>query len=437
MKKILLIAWKDLALIFYDRAAWILMLAAPFALTLGLGAVTGAFSGGGSGPNAIPIVIANQDDGPFGEALVQAFYSEGLSALFSLAETGDLSEARRQVEDDLVAAAIIVPAGFSAGLTPALSATLPDALIPEAQTGQAAPPAVPVEIYANPGWPVSSGLVQSVVTEIVDRIQAIPVSERVIVEQLLAGGRLSPQDLPAYAAGLTARLAAGMSAPDGPGVSIAVSTGLAQPDEPQVEPSVLAYLAPGMAVFFLMYTVTQGSRSILNEREQGTLARLLTTPTSNAQVLGGKVLGVYLGGLAQVGVLIAASGLLFGLGWGDPLGVACLVLAVTAAATGWGILVASFARHPYQVTGIGMALMLLFGVLSGVFIPASSFSEPVRLLSRITPNAWAMDGFTILAGGGSLADLRDPLLALLALAAVLFVLAVGLSRRRWASGFTG
>ena len=41
MKKIFLIGWKDVILAFRDRAALILMLAAPFLLTLGLGFVTG------------------------------------------------------------------------------------------------------------------------------------------------------------------------------------------------------------------------------------------------------------------------------------------------------------------------------------------------------------------------------------------------------------
>lgn len=40
MTKLLTIGWKDLRLMFRDRAALILMLAAPFALTLGMGMIT-------------------------------------------------------------------------------------------------------------------------------------------------------------------------------------------------------------------------------------------------------------------------------------------------------------------------------------------------------------------------------------------------------------
>ena len=61
MKKIFLIGWKDVKLAFRDRAALILMLAAPFLLTLGMGFVTGRFSGSSSsGMSNIPVVIVNQ-----------------------------------------------------------------------------------------------------------------------------------------------------------------------------------------------------------------------------------------------------------------------------------------------------------------------------------------------------------------------------------------
>jgi hypothetical protein len=74
MKKLFLIGWKDLRLAFRDRAALVLMLLAPLLLTLGLGAVTGRFSGGSStGISHIPVVLVNQDGGLLGNDLVACF----------------------------------------------------------------------------------------------------------------------------------------------------------------------------------------------------------------------------------------------------------------------------------------------------------------------------------------------------------------------------
>ena len=70
-------------------------------------------------------------------------------------------------------------------------------------------------------------------------------------------------------------------------------------------------MAPGMAMMFLMFVVSQGGRSFLEERVQGTLPRLFISPTTLRQVLGGKVLGVYLTGMAQMFILVIASAVLF------------------------------------------------------------------------------------------------------------------------------
>jgi ABC-2 type transport system permease protein len=187
---------------------------------------------------------------------------------------------------------------------------------------------------------------------------------------------------------------------------------------------VLAYMAPGMALLFLMYTVSYGGRSILAERTQGTLPRMLVSPTSAAQILGGKVFGIYLTGVAQVGILILASAIFFQVKWGDPLGMTALILAAVFGATGWGMLITAFARNPSQVASVGTAIMLIFGILGGSFINLEMMPPSVQFISKITPNAWALDGFTTLALGGSLRELTEPIIALLIMGAVLFAIAV-------------
>ena len=82
MRKLLLIGFKDLKLAFRDKAALILMLLAPFLLTLGLGAVTGRFSGSSSsGISHIPVILVNQDGKQLGNALVALFQSKDLDGL--------------------------------------------------------------------------------------------------------------------------------------------------------------------------------------------------------------------------------------------------------------------------------------------------------------------------------------------------------------------
>jgi ABC-2 type transport system permease protein len=409
MNKLFTIAWKDLTLALRDRAALVLMFAAPLALTLGLGFITGRFSGQSDegGLRDIPVVIVNQDDGPIGVALVDTFYSPELGTLLKPLSDTDVLAARKQIEDGAVAAAVIVPAGFSASI------------ISPSQHAPAAGDVVRVNIYANPARSISAGVIQSIVEEFLSRVEAGRVSGQVGVTQLVASGRIKPEEAQAYGQRLG-------QAQEAATVNVTAVTATGAP-APQVD--VLAVLAPGMALLFLMYTVSRGGANLLAERDGGTLSRLMVTPTGMTQIIGGKVMGVFLTAAMQVALLIVASGVLFGLRWGDPAGLVVLVLAVAAGATGWGMVIAAVARTPAMVGSLGSAAMLLFGVLGGSFGDNVPLPDFLQTVGKVTPNAWGIQGFARLTSGGALGDVLPNVLALCVMAAVTFAVAVVLFRR--------
>lgn len=416
MFKTFLIGIKDVKLAFRDRAALIFMLLAPFLLTLGMGLVTGRFSGSGSsGISDIPVIIVNLDDGELGRALVDTFNSEELAELVEPSLGASPEAARQLVDEDEAAAAIIIPEGFTRSIIP--------------QTGDfdngAEPEALKIELYANPTRPTSAGIVKSILDEFMSRIEEGSVAGQVSLMQLLVSGRIAPQDAEAAGQEMAQRL---QDAPNDETLAIALDTSTAAGKE--VEFDVLAYLAPGMALMFLMFTVSNGGRSILAEKAQGTLPRLLVSPTNAAQILGGKVVGIFLAGAAQMFILIGGVSLLFQLKWGDPLGVIVLVLAAVFGATGWGMIITALARTPAQVGSVGSAIMLIFGILGGSFIQLDQMPGFVQTISRITPNAWALDGFTTLALGGTLPHLSTPITALLTMGGVLFLASVFLFGRK-------
>ena len=410
MTKLLAIGWKDLRLMFRDRAALILMLAAPFALTLGMGMVTGAFSSSGSAINKLPVVVVNQDGGQLGDALEQLLASADLADLLAVQATTDAAAARADVQADQIVAAVIIPAGFTASVIPAEGSSVPA-------------DAVAIEVYKNPGRPISSGIVESIVQGFVDRVEAGRVGGQVAIEQLLRSGLAAPQDVPRLAQQIGQEQASLAAAP----LIRVQRSDVAAEQTNDFNPLLL--LAPGMALVFLMFTVSLGSRSILVERREGTMARMLSTATGGGPILVGKITGVYLVGAAQMFILIVASVVLFRLSWGDPLGVVALVLAAVVGASGWGLLLAAVAKTPAQVANLGMAMMLLFGILGGSFF-GGTLTGALGLVGKITPNAWAMDGFTTLARGGDLADLAPDIAALLLMGALLLVISVALFNRK-------
>jgi len=379
MKKLFLIGLKDLKLMFRDRAALTFMLLAPFLLTIAMGFVTGRFSGGTTGLSDIPVVIVNLDQGELGNNLEAAFNSEDLADLMEPTASTDPEAARQLIESNEASAAIIIPSGFTDSIIPPEGTVFgPDYVPPEV---------VQIEVYTNPSSPTSAGIVKAIVDDFVS-YQNFDQSE-----------------------------------------SNAITLAKNTQGADAVELDLLAYFAPGMALMFLMYTVSYGGRSILAERTEGTLPRLMISPTQVVQVLGGKVLGIFFMGTAQVSILILASAILFQVKWGNSMGVAALILAAVFGSTGWGMLITAFARTPAQVASTGTVVMLIFSILGGSFISLENFPPIMQTISKITPNAWGLDGFTTLALGGTLSSLVEPIIALLVMGAVLFGIAVVLFNR--------
>ena len=409
MLKTFIIGIKDLRLAFRDRAALIFMRAAPFALTLGLGLVTGRFSGNSSGISDIPVIIVNLDKKELGNALEDLFSSQDLAELVEPVSGSSPEAARQSVDEDKSATAIIIPQGFTKSIIPS-QADFANGNEPEA---------IQIEVYANPSRPTSAGIIKAIVDEFISRVEEGQVSAQTSILQMILSGRITPEQAEQAGIEMGQRLQNSSNVD-----TLAIKLNSTTADGEAVQFDILAYLAPGMALMFLMYTVSHGGRSILAEKAQGTLPRMLVTPTNSMQILGGKVFGIFLTGAAQMLILIGATTLLFQLKWGDGFGVVMLVFAAVFAATGWGMLITALARTTAQVANVGSAIMLIFGILGGSFISLEQMPLAVQVFSKITPNAWALDGFTTLGLGGTLADLFAPITALLTMGIILFLTSV-------------
>ncbi len=408
MKIILQIGWKDLRVIFRDRAALILMLLAPFVLTVAMGLVTGSLGSSGSRINQISVVVVNLDQSTLGNALVELLKAPELSQLLNVEENSDAAAARAMVDTNKTAAVVIIPAGFTASVIP--------------QNGQAAATVKQIEVYKDPSQSISAGVVQSIVEGFLTQVETGRIGGQVAVAQLIASGLLSPQQAAQTGLQIGTRLADEL----GNLQTLTLNTSQASASQ---EPNLLMYLAPGFALLFLMYTVSLGGKSLLTERQEGTLTRLLTTPILPSQVLVGKMTGTYMIGLAQMTILIGASAMLLGLTWGNQLALVILLITAVAAATGWGMLLAALSRNAGQVSSFGMAMTLLFGLLGGSFF-GGTLPGVVGYIGMLTPNYWGQKGFNTLAQGGNVQDLLPIYAALLVMAAILLVISVSIFRRK-------
>jgi ABC-2 type transport system permease protein len=167
------------------------------------------------------------------------------------------------------------------------------------------------------------------------------------------------------------------------------------------------------------------------ERQQGTLRRLLTTPTSKATFLLGAISGQVLAAIVQMTLLVTFGVFVFHLNWGrEPLALAVLMVSFALAASALGTTLGTFVKTEGQASGLSIMLGMVMALMGGCWYPLELFPETVQNIVKVLPTTWAMQGLLdLVLRGGGLMDILPEAGVLLGFAGVFFV--VGVMRFRY------
>jgi ABC-2 type transport system permease protein len=166
-------------------------------------------------------------------------------------------------------------------------------------------------------------------------------------------------------------------------------------------PGPYSYTTAANLVLFVFLTLLVTSAGLVEARRIGLLRRMLASPTPAGVVVVGQLISSAILGLAQgVGLLVVGE-LVFGVRWGDPIGVLLLVVVLAAAASGASVLLGTMARSQEQAVAVGIVIAVALGMLGGCMWPLSGVGPLMRTVGHIAPQAWAMDAFVRLIFGHS------------------------------------
>lgn len=392
MRRIFAMAGLNFVQIFRDRSELVSIIGLPLLLTWVFGAAFGA--GAGGVPMSVP--VADLDHSVYSERIVTAIDEAKGSDARAVSE----QSARQLVADGQAPVAVVVPAGFGKR-------------IEDDETAR-------IYVMRDPGSANAQVIVQ-IVDGAATRIAANAEAARVAAGAL--GGTESFVELFTYADDLWS--------PDPPvGVeSRVVAANTARANELEAPPNTQYSL--GFTVFFVMMVALGSAGGVLEEREIGTLRRLMVAPVRRAEILAGKTLGVALVASFEASMLVGFGALVFGVPWGDdPLPVALLLLSLVLAATGLGVMLSALVRTRNQMSALTPILSTALAMIGGCYWPLEITSPFMQKLALATPTGWAMVGLKdVVARGMGLEAVVLPVAVLLGFAAV--TLAIGTARLKF------
>ena len=363
LRRIFDLAWLNVLQITKDRTGLITLIGMPLMLT----AVFGTVLGGGE--HRLTVAVADGDKTTISAQVVGAL-DERTYIVQRLGE----DQARAMAASGEAVAAIVIPSHFSADVLGGVNTT--------------------VTVVKDPRSSATIAVVQAVqgrVQRIAANAETIRIVGRAYRDASALTGALytapAPQDVYTYSDRIWEPT---------PPLSVDETTVARSKVRGNADQAVgFQQYSLGFTLMFMLFMGLGAAGGFLDEREQGTLARLLTTPTNRAVLVAGKVAGIYATVLLQAAIMIGFGVFLFHVPWGnDPLGVIMIISTFALAATGLGIMISALARTRGQVSAITAVGATSLAMLGGAYWPLDIVGPVMRTLALCTPVGWAMIGLT-------------------------------------------
>lgn len=155
----------------------------------------------------------------------------------------------------------------------------------------------------------------------------------------------------------------------------------------------LIHAVAGTAVMTLLFAVAGLGASLLDEKEKGTLKRLLLTPINPMQIFYGKMISAIVISVLQLLVMFLFANITFGLEIFEVFPALLIMITATAFTCAcFGLLIASVSTTRKQAEGMSTALVLIMSAIGGSMIPSFVMPEFMQNMSMFTVNYWSIQG---------------------------------------------
>lgn len=157
-----------------------------------------------------------------------------------------------------------------------------------------------------------------------------------------------------------------------------------------------AAASAGVLVLFVMLTLIFGSGWICEERSNGTLNRIFSSPGALLPVFMGNTLALFVLGLFQTLLFVAIQRIFFGVimleGFYSWLVMASYILCAAAVS----MLMSSLFKTAAQLQAVAPVFSIITGLMGGCLWNLGGIPRELQPISRLTPQGWALTAITAL-----------------------------------------
>ncbi|WP_421383226.1 ABC transporter permease [Bacillus salacetis] len=382
------IAMKDLKIRLKDRKSFITLLFMPLVLTAILGsALSGVLGESGKLPELTAGTVVNSPDDLTDQFLEDVLGGEELTESITLKKFETEADLRKALQEQEIDTGLVFPEGWG------------DALM----NGEGEQ----VTLLKDPAKDLQASILSSITESFTDRVTTVFTASRTVGEKLTSAVPVSsPGSNPS---GMMEELAGELSAIAGSQMNAVTS------EKDGKEPiSGMQYYAAAMGAMFILFNTTIGAKTIIQERNTETLARLMNSPIRHSTIMAGKFLGTLSFTILQFIVFVMATHYLFDVDWGSNGGQLLVIgLAYSVAVSGLAMVIAGFITEEKAADAIGGIGVQILALLGGSMIPLASFPDALQKAANIAPNKWALTSLLDIMNGTSWDTLVLPVTVLL------------------------
>jgi ABC-2 type transport system permease protein len=411
IKFALAVAWKEIQVLLRDRGGLALLILFPILLSGVQGGANVMAAAEEDAPSILlQVGLVNRDPEIFGGEVSKAIKSIDVLEVETYSSEADAEE---QVAKGEIAAAIVIPADFSEkidGYTP-----------------------VAVEVVVDPAQPESISIITGIMNQVVDEVNIwgeVQYGVRSVLDKSGLLESATPEQMAAIGAqNLGVIMTRLNEMRRSPAIEVISEDLQGEVIEGGIMP-YLAYVYAAYIVLFVFFIVGTCAESIQDEREMGTLRRLVAAPIPRGAVIGGKMLGYMVIPCFQAAILFTIGNLVFDIPLGhSPGGLIILTLIVAGVSTSMGLLLATLVSSKKQAGDMGTLLGFVLGFAGGAIPIApllmTRMEGPMAMISRVVPHANAIEGYyKLTAENASLVDILPEIGILLGMMLVFLFFAV-------------